>query len=463
MAHVSGGSLANRLKKQGLFVDVREAARLAQMAAEGLHALHSAGVIHRDLKPGNILLDSEGRPLLTDFGLARLSESAGLTRDNALLGTPAYMAPEQADGGTATAREPADVYSLGATFYQMVTGEVPFPGEPIQVLRQLGRVAPPTPSSVRSDLDPGLEAILNQMMARRPEDRPSAAAVAGLLGRWLESAGNGDSLTSTVSESRQATCQTQTRHPPKQTWSAKRGHGPRLVLALIALGVSLVLMSALFQSSFFKKSNDPLTSGTPTSVLQPRIRDLSIKLLAHVDGKPVQALGLVGKDCYQAHWGDSVTLEANLSEPAYAYIVAFRPDGTDDICFPEKEDEVPQPTHRPRYPSDSQQFEYGLDEGEGLQVFAVVVSSQPLPGFKEWKDSLGKSPWGHFEATSGIVWRGDNEGLDALTAIPGDNRGKGHEIPGKTQVSKLIAWLRQDPKVEDVLAVGFPVLPTRNR
>jgi serine/threonine-protein kinase len=183
MAFVEGGTLADRLQDLGRFEDVREVVLLVRQAAEGLAALHAAGVIHRDLKPSNILLDHEGTPLLSDFGVARLRDGAGLTADGALVGTPDYMAPEQADEGASAAREPADVYSLGAVLYHLLTGRKPFEGNTVQVLRQLG-VTPPPPSTLRSCLDPGLEALTLRMMARRPAERPTAEEVAATLSGW---------------------------------------------------------------------------------------------------------------------------------------------------------------------------------------------------------------------------------------------------------------------------------------
>ena len=187
MAFVEGPSLADRLLA-GRFDDARAAAALAARAADALAAVHASGVVHRDLKPGNILLDAEARPILTDFGLAYpADDGARLTVSGALVGTPAYMAPEQAAGDQARIGPASDIYSLGVVLYQMLTGRLPFEGSTMSVLARLLSETPPPPSQLRPDLDPALEAVILRAMARRPEDRfPDARTFADALRRWSE-------------------------------------------------------------------------------------------------------------------------------------------------------------------------------------------------------------------------------------------------------------------------------------
>src|SRR5262249_38727479 len=128
MEFVEGGSLAQKLA--GSPHPVRQAAALVASVAEAVHAAHQRGIVHRDLKPGNILLTADGTPKLSDFGLARrLEGAAGLTQTGARLGTPCYMAPEQAEGKARDVGPVADIYSLGAIFYELLTGRPPFCGE----------------------------------------------------------------------------------------------------------------------------------------------------------------------------------------------------------------------------------------------------------------------------------------------------------------------------------------------
>ena len=116
----------------------REAAELAAQLAEALHHAHEQGVIHRDLKPANVLIDSDGRPHVTDFGLAKwTTDSAGMTVEGNILGTPAYMSPEQARGDAVHVDRRSDVYGLGALLYEMLTGQPPFQGDVTAIVHQV--------------------------------------------------------------------------------------------------------------------------------------------------------------------------------------------------------------------------------------------------------------------------------------------------------------------------------------
>jgi hypothetical protein len=186
MDFVAGSSLAERLRKQGR-LDDRAAAELVRQAAEALQAVHDHGLIHRDLKPANILLDGDGKAVLTDFGLARPENDAdGLTGSGVILGTPAYMAPEQADPERGPTDVRSDVYSLGVVLYQLLTGKVPFEGSPLSVIRRIADKLASPPSVHRTDLDAGLEAIVRKAMAREPAQRyQRAAEMAADLAKWL--------------------------------------------------------------------------------------------------------------------------------------------------------------------------------------------------------------------------------------------------------------------------------------
>src|SRR5881394_3378956 len=162
-------------------VPPRHAAELVSKLARTVHYAHERGILHRDIKPGNILLDAKGEPHLTDFGLARLVESeSSVTHTLEVLGTPSYMAPEQAVGNNAAINRLTDVYGLGAVLYQLLTGQPPFAGgttyETIQLLLE---TEPRPPRVVNPKIDRDLSTICLKCLEKDPQRRyPSALALA---------------------------------------------------------------------------------------------------------------------------------------------------------------------------------------------------------------------------------------------------------------------------------------------
>ena len=171
MAFVEGENLNDRLKRNGAF-DPREAARIMAKLSDAVAALHQVGVIHRDLKPDNALLGSDGEPMLIDFGLARAEDAETLTRTGMLLGTPAFMSPEQAEGAkTVALDERCDIYSLGATLYALLAGRAPFKGSQLQIIRCVLEEDPEW-GDTGSQVDcPGAWAVCRRAMAKDANDR----------------------------------------------------------------------------------------------------------------------------------------------------------------------------------------------------------------------------------------------------------------------------------------------------
>lgn len=185
---VEGSDLERRIARGK--VAFEEAANIVATIADAVQHAHDKGIIHRDLKPSNVLLDEGQRPLLTDFGLAKLFqyESAKLTGTSHLMGTPPYMAPEQAGPKGGEAGPWTDVYGLGGILYALLTGEAPYRGESLpEVLAQVVADDPPEPpSSLRRGVPEALEAICLSCLAKAPEERYGEAAdVALALRHWL--------------------------------------------------------------------------------------------------------------------------------------------------------------------------------------------------------------------------------------------------------------------------------------
>jgi WD40 repeat protein len=187
MEYVDGGSLKVRIGDEPL--PPREAARQVLVLARAMEAAHAQGIIHRDLKPANVLIAHDGTPKITDFGLAKeLGEAGSLTPDGVAMGTPSYMAPEQAAGKSSAVGTAADVYSLGAIFYEMLTGHPPFgKAQPMEVLWQVMVKAPVAPRRLRSSIPADLETICLKCLEKEPQARYARAGdLANDLECWLE-------------------------------------------------------------------------------------------------------------------------------------------------------------------------------------------------------------------------------------------------------------------------------------
>jgi tRNA A-37 threonylcarbamoyl transferase component Bud32 len=185
---LSGGSLAGRLQSVAMMAE--PAAELVEKLARAVHYAHQQGIIHRDLKPANVLLDEHGQPKITDFGLAKQvgGEGHGPTVTGEILGTPAYMAPEQAAGRTREIGPATDVYSLGAILYELLTGQPPFRSEtPLETLSKVLSQPPVSLRRLRASVPYDLETICLKCLHKEPERRyASAAELADDLRRFLE-------------------------------------------------------------------------------------------------------------------------------------------------------------------------------------------------------------------------------------------------------------------------------------
>jgi serine/threonine protein kinase len=186
MAFIDGQPLT-RLMAGGKLKTHSQVIDIVSKVARGLERAHELGIIHRDLKPDNIMIDSHGDPIVMDFGLARrVDEEHQVTMAGVILGTPAFMSPEQVDGDPKKIGPATDIYSLGIVLYSMLTGQLPFRGSLTSLLHQIGTREPPRPSTINGGIGQGspLEQICLKMIAKSPSNRfATMAEVATALER----------------------------------------------------------------------------------------------------------------------------------------------------------------------------------------------------------------------------------------------------------------------------------------
>ena len=223
LEYLPGGTLEDRLLPGAPLPD-EETFRIASEVAGGLTQAHARGLVHRDLKPANILFDEEGRAKIADFGIAQIGEGATLTEAGTMLGTAAYISPEQAS--SEPAGPPSDVYSFGVILYRMLTGQLPFQGaHPLELAAKHMNEPPPPLATIRPDAPPLLADIAEASLAKDPAARPpDGAALAEAL------SGPPTAVTMPIAEAR---TQVIRRRPPPR----RPGRSPYLLPLLIAAGL----------------------------------------------------------------------------------------------------------------------------------------------------------------------------------------------------------------------------------
>ncbi|HUQ69941.1 MAG TPA: family 16 glycoside hydrolase, partial [Planctomycetaceae bacterium] len=184
MAYIAGRTLSEFIRSDKPPGE-RQTLLIARKLALALQEAHAQGIIHRDLKPGNVMIDARGEPIVMDFGLAcrmEQEDAARLTHSGVIVGSPAYMSPEQVEGNPDNVTPSADQYSLGVILYEMLTGQLPFKGSITAVIAQITTKAPKPPRELKSEIDPRVEAVCLRMLSKAAKDRfPSLKAVADEL------------------------------------------------------------------------------------------------------------------------------------------------------------------------------------------------------------------------------------------------------------------------------------------
>jgi serine/threonine protein kinase len=439
MAYVDGESLATRVARGPLPAD--EAARIVRDVAEAVQHAHDRGIIHRDLKPANILIDNTGRPRVTDFGLARKQDVVGsLTSDGSVIGTPAYMSPEQASGECDTIGPLSDVYSLGAVLFHLLTGRAPFTGANVFEIVHHVRCDPPQrPRELDPSIPGSLETICLRCLAKDPRDRyPTAQALADDLNLHLQG--------SAVSPL-----------PPPH----RRSNWFRLPFAAgLVAAVSLLAFCAailLRRPTDSAKSTVPVAGEASTNAPLDKPQPLSGELIVRVwdpqksrlrHGQTFDSPGVL-----PLRYGDQIRVEAKTNRPAYLYLIWITPEGEAIPIYPW----TPATPWKPEYwrsrPKDEKPIEmvslpaqagkgWPIDSGKGFETIVLLARDEPLPDDVALESVFAGLPTQQTSSQS-FVWL--QAGEQKMASDRGANFSKLETLDDSTQQFKEVLAERLKP------------------
>jgi serine/threonine protein kinase len=450
MPLLAGETLEKQLERQNC-LKPSEVVRIGAELAEGLAAIHEKGLIHRDVKPSNVWLESpSGRVKLLDFGLAR--DTVDLERatvPGALVGTPAYMSPEQLNGREVDAR--SDLFSLGSVLYKAATGQLAFAAPTLSAtLAAIGEKEPRPARAVNPSVPDGLSSLIEKLHRKNPQERPATALA---VVRELRQSANALETPGTK----------MLLAEPQRTRLPRAWRDGGIAAALVAL----LVIAILWIPSLSNHPRDEGGSSLP--VLKPsepvealRVRQLDVLHFENRDATKTTPRGPFGKESFGATLGDDIKVTARLSRPAYAYLIVFRPDGQDEVLFPQGANLIPELTDEPHYPSIERNKVYGLTDGTGLWLVALVASDSPLPSYAEWRKQHRAAPWTKSAGQPNVVWIDDSQWLEALT--PGGLRNRGvrgeKTATGTTPIVSIVDWLKSETGGTGA-AVGFTVEPAK--
>ncbi|MGH2809610.1 MAG: serine/threonine-protein kinase, partial [Actinomycetota bacterium] len=267
MELLSGRTLAHEMSDGPL--DAERAVRLVGEALAGLQAAHAAGIVHRDVKPGNILFTADGEHVkVGDFGIAKGAEGLDVTQTGSLIGTPSFLAPERIHGKPATVE--SDLYSVGVVLYEALSGKRPFEADnPIGLANQIQNEQAPDLEEVRPDLHPGLAAVVRRAMQKDPAVRyQSADEMAIALAAALSPRETGDATVVTAMASPDDTRVISREPAPEYRAAPARRPGPFVLRNVVAVGIFLVvlLIGALLLQNLNSSGGSP---GPGQSTIEP--------------------------------------------------------------------------------------------------------------------------------------------------------------------------------------------------
>jgi serine/threonine-protein kinase len=297
MQYVQGQTLRDLLRRFPGGMPESDVIKVIAPVLRGLSAVHEAGIVHRDVKPDNVLIDRDGEVLITDFGIALLADSPRLTEASSTFGTAAYMAPEQGRGDPVT---PAtDIYAIGVVLFELLTGRLPFIADnPVAMMMAHQNQSPPFPSQyVPGGVSPSVQSATMRALAKRPEDRfPSAEAfLDALTGRTIAATIQARPVTATMPMAAaprlRATPSPQLAAPPV----TRRRSSPLPWLLLLVLIAGCAALGAAYAAGYFDTSEDPaqrpvVVTSTPTPPREDTPTTIDAPTIAPVEDVPTEVI-----------------------------------------------------------------------------------------------------------------------------------------------------------------------------
>jgi serine/threonine protein kinase len=365
---IDGPSLARQLKERGP-LPAKEACELMSRVAEALHHIHEQGLTHRDLKPANILLSSDGRPNVSDLGLA-LIDSDQEKHAGEVAGTVAYMSPEQCSGRAEHLDGRADLWAVGVILYQLLTGQLPFTSTNLSAL--IDEILHREPKPLRmidGRIPEAVEAIVKKCLAKQPADRY----------------GCGNDLA--VDLQRISRDNSMVVHQDRR-WMWLLG----IAGVLLAIGAG----GLLYNIRFF------ISPSLPETVTEQLSQSLKIKqfdvFLSPKETDSQDTMLILGRDAFACRTNDAARIQVELNRQAYCFLLALNPDHSVTLAYPHQNtDETdhhlsPQKTSRIVFPMNPGSF-YEFSDGPGQQGFLLVASESPLPSFHQWQKTHPDFQW----------------------------------------------------------------------
>jgi serine/threonine protein kinase len=402
----------------------REAARLVAELAKAVEYIHNRGIVHQDIKPRNIVIDSSGRPKLIDFGLARLRHAWSDEPVGLIGGTPAYMSPEQALLQDEQIGPWTDIFGLGGVLYFLLTERPPYQEQPDSppTLVQASRAEVVPPRRTNSRVPRSLQRIcLKALAGDRRQRYRSAAELERALRRFLA-----------IPWIAAAALIFMATIPP---------------LGLIASRSRPATLSQPVSTPALPVS----VASAPNSETAPlaQIRTLEIRHYRGAD-RPTD-LGIIGSSSQQAQLDDLVRAVIRLDRPAHCYLIAFNADGKIQLCAPAEPTTAPSPNAEFDFPADAGSG-FALTDGAGLQAFVLIASRAPLPPFAQWSHTSDLH-WASVQ-TEG-VWQFDGHRINRVAEA---SRGEIKKLFDSPRPFVQLCEALQNIKGADAIgAIAFPV------